>query len=227
MENKINAARLAQDVMDMWIHEGWRDFTELGLSKGQSKAVKRVLEGGQEYDGIVTEKESSYLAATGLPGGFIKALAGPDGKRPMHEKIKYLNTCITDIDIAGNTAHQEMCIRALEHYGDYAKPAIPALIKSLSSDVVQLRLAALWVLAQLPSSEAVLPIAENLNHPYWAVRLSAAWALGTNAFVGASEAVPALSGIVEPYCTDELDVCEIAEQALRMIREERSYEYEY
>src|SRR5258708_11487589 len=72
--------------------------------------------------------------------------------------------------------------------------SVPAVLRTLRSRNADARLSAAWILGQLGSHEAVMPLVKALQDKDPDVRLSAAGALGELRSPGA---IDALSGLVE------------------------------
>lgn len=150
---KFGDARLAEKVIeafaegpvgsstDMWtnnpiteLHLDPEECSELGIDKKQCVALQNVLNYTSpeplEHNAPITDSEKALLSQNGFSQEFTQALAGPDGKRVLQARVKWLQEHVTKRIFWGYGYLDRLdMVLELALIGPAAKSALPSLIK--------------------------------------------------------------------------------------------------
>jgi HEAT repeat protein len=96
-----------------------------GLTEYQCEVLGDVL--GRSADGEITEDERERMSLSGLPFAFIDAVAGPDGRNPIYQRVDVIKNTIFQPPTSINLN----VLREIEEIGPDAIETLPALLKEI------------------------------------------------------------------------------------------------
>ena len=129
IENYANGRDVCESVKLKETCEELPDYSDIhveeGLNEYQCEVLGSVL--GKGANGEITDEEKDRLSLTGLPDAFIDAIAGPDGRNPIHQRVDVIRNTIfqppTKIDLN--------VLKEIEDIGPDAIETVPALLKEV------------------------------------------------------------------------------------------------
>jgi hypothetical protein len=129
IENHANGRDVCEGIKLKETCEELPDFSDIsvddGLNEYQCEVLGDVL--GKGANGEITDDERGLMSLAGFPDAFIDAIAGPDGRKPIYQRVDVIRNTIfrppTRIDLN--------VLREIEEIGPDAVETLPALLEEI------------------------------------------------------------------------------------------------